>query len=46
MWFVRGNTFISFKGHRLKMTSNEAYVGFSSITAYRKEWTVVMSLKA
>ncbi len=31
-WFVRG--------HRLVMTSNEAYVGFSSLKAFRKEWTV------
>jgi len=31
-WFI--------KGHRLVMTSNEAYVGFSSLKAFRKEWTV------
>lgn len=31
-WFV--------KGHRFVMISNEAYVGFNSIKAFRKEWTV------
>jgi len=31
-WFVRGMRFM--------MLSNEAYIGFESLKAFRKEWTV------
>jgi len=31
-WFIRG--------HKLIMWSNEAYIGFTKLTAYKKEWTV------
>jgi hypothetical protein len=39
-WFVRGNYNFMNKGMRFMMLSNEAYIGFESLKAFRKEWTV------